>query len=184
MGNLPEREQQIRQSHALLIHQVVKACQNADAVAELEPLLEMASANGWHALVAAIRRILAGQRDKAVLAGLDDEDSVIIRAVLQGLQSPATLPDLDRRPDPALAAPGLAHMIHAAGRGDHAALQALAHMAEQMTHAPGDMRRLGGIMRRVINGERDPEALVSGMGRSGAQLVLSLLDELNRLAEQ
>jgi hypothetical protein len=75
-------------------------------------------------------------------------------------------------------------MIHAASRGDAQALQIAALMAEQMTATQGDMRQLGGIMRRLIDGERDPDVLCQGMGPSGAQLVITIIDELNKLTEQ
>jgi hypothetical protein len=74
-------------------------------------------------------------------------------------------------------------MIHAASHGDAQALQAAAFMAEQMINTQGDMRLLGGQIKRLLDGERDPDVLCKGMGTSGKELVLNLLDELNKLAE-
>jgi hypothetical protein len=54
-------------------------------------------------------------------------------------------------------------------------------MAEQMTKAGGDMARLGGIMRRLVDGERDADKLARGMGPLGKELVVNLLDELAKL---
>jgi hypothetical protein len=184
MPDLPDREQQIRQSHAVLIHQVVKACQNAAERPPLQQMLEMAQQQGWDDLVRTIRLIVDGRRDEALLNGLDEEDTVIIRSILQGIQNPASLPDPNQGADPTQAAPGLAHMIHAASRGDAQALQAAAFMAEQMINTQGDMRLLGGQIKRLLDGERDPDVLCKGMGPSGQQLMLSLLEELNKLAEQ
>ena len=62
-----------------------------------------------------------------------------------------------------------------------AALQLLADMATQMLRAGGDMARLSGILRRLIDHERDPDLLCRGMSPRGAQLVLSLMEELARL---
>lgn len=183
MRTFPEQEQQIRQVHAKLIHQVVAACQNPEARTELEPVLRYANDNGWQQLVVVIRKILSGERSESLLAGLDEEDGVIVRSILSGLQNPATLPDPDQEADASLAAPGLASIIHAASRGDAKALQILAGMAEQMTLVGGDMARLGGIMRKLLNGERDVDALCKGMDTSGRQLVINLLEELNKLAE-
>lgn len=180
---LPDRKQQIRQSHATLICEVVGACGQPDAVAQLEPLLSMASANGWESLVSTLRKIVAGDRGDNLLHGLDEEDSVIVQAVLEGLQNPDSLPDTNYRADASLAAPGLAGMIHAASRGDTDALQAAAHMAEQMTQVGGDMGHLGSIMRRLINGERNPAALCKGMSRNAEQLIVNLLAELSQLSE-
>ncbi|MGW8227483.1 MAG: hypothetical protein ACWGOW_01215 [Gammaproteobacteria bacterium] len=184
MPNLPAREQQIRQSHAVLIHQVVKACHNPAEKLPLQQMLEMAQQQGWADLVRTIRLIVDGRRDEALLNGLDEEDTVIIRSILQGIQNPASLPDPNQGADPAMAAPGLAHMINAARRGDAQALKAAAFMAEQMTNTQGDMRLLGGQIKRLLDGERNPDVLCKGMGPSGQQLVLSLLEELNKLAEQ
>jgi len=181
MSSLPEKAQQIVLAHAGLIHAVVIACQNRERLAELEPLLAAASANGWNTLVTAIRRILGGAHDILVLAGLDEEDRVIVEAILRGLQNPASLPDPQARPDPGMAVPGLAGMIHAAASGDVAALQLLGDMATQMLRAGGDMARLSGILRRLLDGERDPDVLCRGMSPRGAQLVLSLIAELAHL---
>jgi hypothetical protein len=181
MPQLPEREQQIRQAHAQLIHHVVAACQNADAREQLMPMLDQAKASGWQILVDRIRRILDGARDESILLGLDEEDTVIIRSILQGLQNPATLPDLNAQADATLAAPGLASMIHAASHGDARALQLVSDMAEQMLRVGGDMARLGGIMRKLVDGERDPEVLTRNMDPRGQQLVVDLLAELGKL---
>ena len=180
-ATLPERAQQIVQSHAKLIHAVVHACQNRDSAGELEPLLEVAAANGWTDLVAAIRRILGGDRNVSMLQGLDEEDSTIVEAILRGLQDPNTLPDLSQTADPGMAAPGLAYMIHSASTGDTNALQMVATMAEQMSQAGGDMGRLGAAISRIMQGETDPEQLCEGMDTRGEKLVLDIIAELNRL---
>ena len=181
MTILPELEEQVLRTHAQLIHLVVKACMNPAFKAELEPVLQTAKNNGWEALANTINRIQTGQRDETLLKGLDKEDQTIVKAILKGIQNPATLPELNQQADPTVAAPGLAHMIHAASRGDAQALQSVSFMAEQMVHTTGDLRLLGSIMHRLVQGERDSDALCKGMGASGEQLVLSLLEELNKL---
>ncbi len=184
MTRLPELSQQILMAHAALINLVVAACQSADKHAELEHVLKAARKNGWDDLVRVIRLIVAGQREASLLTGLDDEDQVVVESILRGLQDPSSLPDPDQQADPSMAAPGLAHMIFAASRGDAQALQAVAMMAEQMTQTEGDMRLLGGQVKRIVDGERDPDVLCKGMGASGTQLMLSLLEELNKLSPQ
>lgn len=171
-------------AHATLIHQVVQACHNSERRAELESILEVATQQGWPDLVRVIKKIVAGSRDESLLNGLDEEDQVITRSILTGLQDPATLPDPNQQGDATQAAPGLAQMIHAAGHGDAQALQAVSQMAEQMLQAPGDMALLGGNMKRLIDGERDADLLCKGMSTSGEQLMLNLIDELNKLALQ
>ena len=181
MASMPEKDQQILQSHAGLIHRVVIGCQNPSLVPDLEGILDTAVANGWTDLVRAIREILKGRRDAALLRPLDEEDQVIVTAILRGLQDPATLPDLNTKPDPGLAAPALAALVHAVRRGDAQALQVLAAMAETMLHSGGDMARLSGIMHPLISGEHDVEKLTKGMTAQGETLVLALLEELAKL---
>ena len=50
-----------------------------------------------------------------------------------------------------------------------------------MMKAGGDMARLGGMMRRLVDGERDSDKLTKGMGALGKELVINLLDELAKL---
>lgn len=181
MTDIPSQEEQIRLSHAILIHQVVHACQNETAKIQLKPMLDMASQQGWDQLVKAINLVVGGKREADILNGLDDEDTIIIKSILEGLQNPATLPPVEQQADPSMAAPGLASMINAASRGDAQALQAASFMAEQMTNTQGDMRQLGGMMKRLLDGERDPDVLTRKMTADGKQLVFQLLEELAKL---
>jgi len=183
MPSIPDQEEQIRLSHAVLIHQVVHACQNDTAKQQLKPMLDMATQQSWHELVSAINKVVAGERGENLLMGLDDEDTIIIKSILLGLQNPASLPEVQQQADPTMAAPGLASMINAACRGDANALQAASFMADQMTSTQGDMRQLGGIMKRLIDGERNPDVLTKKMTSNGKQLVLQLLDELAKLSD-
>jgi hypothetical protein len=180
MSSLPNRLSQILAANSRLIRQTVMAAQNRELLTQLEPILAASENNGWTALVAAIRQILKGRRDESLLAGLDEEDTVVVKAILNGLHDPSTLDDIEHGADPVFAAPGLATMIDSAAKGNSDSLQLLAHLAEQMTHMPGDMARLGAIMRRLINGERDAEQLCKGMGPRGEKLVVSILAELGR----
>lgn len=179
---LSDQKKQIVQFHAVLINNVVMACHHPELIQQLEPMLEQTAQHGWETLVAAIRQVVKGKRDVTVLAGLDDEDSAIVEAILMGIQDPSTLPDTEAKPDPALAAPGLAQMINAAGKGNVQALQTLSMMAEQMVRAGGDMARLGAAMGKLVNGERDADKLTQGMSVQGQELVYGILTELGKLA--
>jgi len=179
--HLPEKTQQIILAHAGLVRAVVMAAKNHEQRPLLENILREAAENGWGALVSSIRRMLHGDRSNAVFSGLDDEDRVIADAILRGLQDPSTLPEPAAKPEPGMAAPGLASLIHAAATGDAAAMQVLGDMAEQMLRAGGDFARLSGILRRLVNGEVDADKLCRGMTPRGAQLVHALIDELARL---
>lgn len=180
MARLPDAVEQVLRMHAPFIHAVVRALGDRSLVPELMETLSAAEKQGWPRLVGALRQIVDGKRDETIKFGLDEEDRIIVDAVLRGLADPASLPPLDKQHDAAAAAPGLAAMIAASARGDVQALAALANMAEQMVRAGGDMARLGGVMRRLVNGERDAEQLAKGMGALGRQLLLDILDELGR----
>jgi hypothetical protein len=182
MPELPARHQQIITMHAAFIRQVVESARAGGRQDHLEELLRTAEQNGWTALVGSVRRILSGERETGVLGGLDEEDQVIAEAIMRGLQDPATLPDPNARPDPAMAAPGLAGLIHAAASGNVEALKVVSDMAEQMSRAGGGMARLAAVVRPMINGERDPDRLCRGMDSATERLVIGILDELGRLA--
>lgn len=176
----PDRDQQIIQTHAAFICQAVELLQRPEASDRLATLLSAAEDNGWTALSEAIRRISTGTRELAQLDRLDDEDRVIVEAVLLGLRDPSTLPDPQHKADPAFAAPGLAQMISEAGRGNVQALTLISQMAEQMSKVGGDMGRVAAAIRPMINGERDPDRLCSRMDTRGQQLILQILDELGK----
>lgn len=181
MTDFPDPHEQIRLVHAHFIRQVVESCINPDRQRELEGLLSGAEQSGWTALVAAIRRVTAGERGRGVFAGLDEEDQVIADSILRGLQDPSTLPPPQAKPDATVAAPGLAHMIHAASRGNAQALVLIGNMAEQMSTVGGSMGRLAAVIRPLINGERDPDRLRKGMDAQTERLMLDILAELGRL---
>ena len=82
--------------HAQFILATVMAAQDADRrdalIAHGLPALEK---GGWTNLVGAIRRILAGERDAdALCESLDLEDSMIVEAILAGIEDPASFQDL------------------------------------------------------------------------------------------
>jgi hypothetical protein len=180
MAQLPDAVEQVLKTHATFIHAVVNALRDHSQLQSLQEQLKMAEEAGWANLVGAIRHIINGRRDPSVKLGLDEEDGILVDAILRGIDNPATLPTMEA-PVGSAAAPGLAAMINAAASGDVRAFAVLADMAEQMMKAGGDMARLGGNMRRLIDGERDAEKLSQGMGPLGRELILNLLDELARL---
>jgi len=181
MSELPNREQQVLAVHAEFIIKVVQSSQDFSRHSELDELLNFAQKNGWGDLVVVIRKISAGQRDPALLHSLDEEDVIIASAILRGLQDPSTLPALQTPTDAGVAAPGLAAMVHAAAKGDVQALEILGNMAKQMQQAGGDMKNMGGLLRRLINGERDYDQLSKKLGAQAEGLLTSLLSELGKL---
>jgi len=182
MNSTPTKQQQIIQVHASLINMVVEAMHNVQLRPQLNQVLKTSADNGWQNLVLRIYKILEGDRSENLLKDIDDEDAIIIEAILHGIQNPSTLPDPSQKPaNPTMAAPGIAHMINQASIGNSQALTLISHMAEQMSHAGGDMTKLAGIIKKLIDGERDPETLSKGMGAQGGGLVNSILEELAKL---
>ncbi|MCU7848954.1 MAG: hypothetical protein KZQ89_13335 [Candidatus Thiodiazotropha sp. (ex Lucinoma kastoroae)] len=180
-----DRKDQILAAHAAFINQVIMTGPQSDRQDEFEQLLKTASESGWNDLVATLRKIFhKGRRDIELLNNLDEEDQVITEAILQGLQDPNTLPDPNAKADPAMAAPGLASMIHAAGSGNAQALQIIAGMADQMSRAGGPMAKLASVIRPLINGERDPEKLCKQMDSRTEAVVLGILEELKNLQQE
>ena len=178
------RQQQIVTVHAAFINEVAQCLLNRERQSDFKRLMQAADQNGWTDLTQAIRRIEAGRRDLELLNPLDEEDRVIVEAILRGLQDPASLPDPNAKPDPAMAAPGLASMIHAAASGNPQALQLIANMAQQMSRAGGSLAKLAAVIRPMINGERDPERLCHQMDGRTEQIVLGILHELQQLEQK
>jgi hypothetical protein len=82
--------------HAPIILATVMATQDAGQrdtlIAQGLPALEK---GGWTNLAGAIRRILAGERDAdAFCESLDLQDSMIVEAILAGIEDPSSLQDL------------------------------------------------------------------------------------------
>ena len=177
----PDTTEQILQSHSGLIHRVVMYCNNPGSVPDMDQVLHQAEQNDWQQLVTAIRAIMAGNREESVMLGLDDEDRVIVEAILRGLQDPATLPDLKGDFDSSMAAPGIAGLVHAARGGNLQALQIIGNMAKQMLSAGGDMSILAGRIRPLVEGERDADKLTEKMGDKGQKLMLDIIEELLKL---
>ena len=182
MPQLPERHQQIITMHAEFICQVVASIGNIELKPQLDAMLNHAAKNGWANLANAIKQIATGTRDISLLKSLDEEDAIVAEAILRGLQNPETLPDPTAKPDSTLAAPGLAHMIHAASTGNPEALVLISNMAEQMSKAGEDMARLAAVIKPLIDGERDPNKLCEKMDAATEQLTLGRLEELGKLA--
>ncbi|MBI4841457.1 MAG: tetratricopeptide repeat protein, partial [candidate division NC10 bacterium] len=81
--------------HAPLILATILATQQQNQRDKLEQLLPQLEQRGWTNLVAAIRGLLADERNSEVLCeGLDLEDSMIIETILHALDDPSTLKDL------------------------------------------------------------------------------------------
>ena len=178
---IPEKRQQILQIHGKLVLAVVHAINDSSVMPQLEQVLKISADNGWQQLVNTIRKIIKGDRDSSLLKGLDEEDSIIVEAILKGIQDPSTLPSIESEPDPVMAAPMLAQMIQAAATGDVNALSLLGTMAEQMSATKGDLARFSTLIKPMVDGERNIDKLCEKIGPQGESLVVAILNELAKL---
>ncbi len=177
----PEKKQQILQTHASLVLAVVQTIHNAELKPHLDQVLQQSAQNGWQSLVTVINKIVAGNRDQALLNNLDEDDSVIVDSILRGLQDPETLPKVEQSGDATQAAPMFARLIDEARRGNTHSLTVLGSMAEQMVNAGGDMANLSAVLKDMIDGERSVDKLCTRMGVQGESLVTQILSELAKL---
>ena len=181
---IPTRQEQIVSIHASLIISVVRGRTDPIAAREAAELVGGLSRSGHPALARILGRIVRSAKpDGADETALSDDERVVLNAVLQGIDNPAALPPEVSSFDPGAAAPGLAWIIVAAARGDPQALHTLSEMAEAMVRVGGDMGRLGGLMRRLVNGERDAERLTRNMGAQGTSLVHAILEQLASMGQ-
>jgi len=181
MDFAPEKKQQITQFHAPLIVTVVNSMKDSSMKPALDHILKASEENGWGNLVKGIRKILKGDRDSSILKGMDDEDAIILDAILRGIQDPTSLPNPEQEADPSLAAPMIAQLIHDAAKGDANALAMLGNMAEQMSNTKGDLARFSTLIKPLVDGERDTDKLCDKIGPQGESLVVSILSELGKL---
>ncbi len=180
MSNLPEREVQILAVHATFIHTIVFALLDPENHPELEQHLQTAEKNGWQELVSSVRKIMRGKKDPSIYRALDDEDRIIIEAILRGLQNPQALPEIPKKADESAASPGLATLILQAARGDTNALQLLGSMADQMGSSGGSMAKVGATLKKLLDGERDIDKLTFNMDEKGRLLIESIVTHLNQ----
>ncbi len=86
--------------HAPLIRATIGVALNPEHRAMLKEDLVKGEQAGWNDLMAAIRAILDGQRDPDLLCDtLDLEDSMIVEAILSGLNDPSAVSDEQRVPE-------------------------------------------------------------------------------------
>jgi tetratricopeptide (TPR) repeat protein len=77
------------QEHLPLIRAVIAAAGEPALRPQLDPAWHEMEQHGWSNLVVSIRRILDGERDAdGLLAGLDEEDTLIVRTILTGIENP------------------------------------------------------------------------------------------------
>ena len=164
--------------NAGLIHRVVMHCNAPGSVPDLGQILQQAEENDWKKLVAAIRSIMSGNRDHSIVHDLDEEDTIIIESILNGIENPGSLPLVAADFHSDQAAPGIANLIYASIQGNAHSLNLIANTARQMLDAGGDFKIIAGRIRPMIEGERDLGKLTADMTEQGQKLMTEILAEL------
>ena len=166
------------------------AADSGDPVADQALELVLASLGehaDWRQLVAVLRRIRVGERDPALVTGLDPIDTAIVRRALAALASTERVDTDAWRAGVPSASPGdrdqqlaaLAEATVAAAKGDHDATKALQPLLRALAAHP-DWAPLAAIVQRILAGERDP-ALGDALDHPAAAKVVRLI--MNRVTQ-
>ncbi len=174
-------KEEILQDHSTLIHRVVMHCNEPGSVADLEQILQLAEGNDWQKLVASIRNIMSGNRERALLHDLDEEESIIIESILNGLEDPGTLPTVTADLNSALAAPGIASLIHASMQGNTESLRIISNLTKKMQDSGGYYSNIAEAIKSMIDGERDLAKLTADISEQEQKLLAEILTELTAI---
>ncbi len=174
---------QPRQMGTNLAQTVIAACQGSqEAATQLEPFLDdLAQQDDWRELAAMLRRVLEGERDPNVLLpGLDVMDTLVVRQVLRGLgeeEPPSSAYDPDvhtvlthlrQQWQPVI------EVVIIAAQAEGRRPEGLDTLLEQLDESD-DWHELAGALRRIVEGERAPQALFPGLSGAEALIVGEVL---------
>jgi len=175
-----------------LIQAVAKACRGEALDVENVDLLDKLETDAqWEQLASAIWRILGGERSPDLYATLDPIDAVVVRRILEAIESP-DLDEQEERKAPAqdpvtqdgigpqgLSFARLAAAVAAAINGDQQARSVMSAVIGKMTQegSPEPLRQLGQALGRIMGGERDP-SILEGLPDAMAGPLQALLKRL------
>ena len=188
MGVEPRLQDHLEQWEPVISSLVAANC--GDTVADRALDLVLASLGqhaDWQQLVAVLRRIQAGERDPALVTGLDPIDMAIVRRALAALAgteqvdtnawragvAPGAPPEQDQQ----LAA--LAQAAVVAAKGDLDAINALQPLLQALA-SHSEWAPLAAVVRRILTGDRDPalpDALDQPAAASTVRLILNQLTD-------
>lgn len=174
-------KKEVIQEHATLIHRVVRHCLEPDSVTDLEQILQLAEKNGWEKLTATIRSIMAGNRNTSLLHDLDDEENIIIEAILNGIKDKSTIPPIPVDLQSTHAAAGIASLIHASNQGETESLKIINDLTQQMLNTGDDYSIMAGGIRLMMEGKRDLGKLTESISEQHQNLISDILSELVKL---
>ncbi|HFD11214.1 MAG TPA: hypothetical protein ENJ32_01915 [Crenotrichaceae bacterium] len=174
-------KEDILNDHAQLIHRVVTHCAEPGTVADLEQFLELAEMNDWVKLVKTIRNIMSGNRDNSLLDNLDEEEYIVIKSILNGIENPETLPPIAIDLNSDMAAPGIASLIHASSQGNVESKNIIEGLTSQMSNAGSEYTTIALSIEKMMRGERNFDKLTEDMSEAGHKLITGIIAELSML---
>jgi hypothetical protein len=159
------------------------------AAALLGQALDHSAGRGdWAALVTALRRVQAGERDPATLTqGLGHIETAILTRTLAAVEGSDPIdPMLWATPsrsdgedsgDNGSGIQDLLAVVAAAANGNQEAAAAVGSVLDQMTADP-DSAALAAALRAIVAGERDGPRLTSGLDTDGQAVIFAVLAAL------
>jgi len=127
---------------------------------------------------------MSGNRNHSLLQELDEEESIIIESILNGIEDPGSLPPVPIDLSSDMAAPGIASLIHASKHGSKESQNIITSLTKQMLDTGGDAAIISGSIRTMIEGEHDFNKLIAGMSEQGQKLITGILTELTKLEDK
>jgi hypothetical protein len=127
---------------------------DAQAAAALDAELDKHQDSAdWSGLVAALRRVRAGEAGPDLLAGLDDIDTAIVTRALDARDGKITIPAA------LWGAMGIGPLLGdlVAGAGGDAGAAGRADQSLRAMADDADLSPLADALRRILGGDRDPE---------------------------
>jgi len=159
-------------------------CNEPNSASDLEQALQLAEANDWQKLVATIRNIMSGNRGRTLLQNLDEEETIIIESILNGIDDPATLPAVTADLNSDMAASGIASLIHASMQGNTESANVIDSLTTQMSNTGSEYATIAVSIKKMIEGERNLEILIENISEQGHNLMTDILTELKTLETQ
>ncbi len=199
----PEADE-VARSWQAVITGVARACLGESLSEEtLQTLEKLESQQQWQHLVASIWRILEGERGADLYASLDHVDALIVRRILEAIES--SLAEAEAVDGEGAAASGVQPAdqeaaepsqlrtvlsnvmmaVIAALRGNQQAQAAVSSFLGEMTRegAPEPLHRFAQALARILQGERDL-AVLEGLPAEAAAPLRALLDQLTAAGPQ
>jgi hypothetical protein len=178
---------QVRQEFAPIVQAVILAAQgNREMARQLDAILDdMSQRRPWQQLAAALRRILAGEREgQTLMVGLDLADRAVVLDILQQLGAGETAVQAGAPDKPLSMSEFLNGLLNGVllacrpGAPDtlRADVETFTRKLAEDEEAPPDLQALGRVLHEILAGEREPD--MSGLPPELTAVVQTLIAHL------